>query len=74
MTKDAAASGTPTVTALFETEERRASKRRELIINVSGDLHERIIAICVARGVPVNEAVSRILEAAFPASGETPVL
>ena len=46
--------------------DRRASQRKKLTIEVSSDLHRRIVAICSTRGLPVNEAVRGVLERAFP--------
>ena len=46
--------------------ERRRSSRKKLTIEVSQDLHRRILTICSTRGLPVNEAVRQVLERAFP--------
>ena len=46
--------------------ERRRTQRRKLTIDVSADLHQRIIAICATRRIPVNQAVRDVLEQAFP--------
>ena len=45
---------------------RRRSERLKLVIEISPDLHRRIIAICATRRVPVNQAVRSVLEHAFP--------
>ena len=45
---------------------RRRSERLKLVIEISPDLHRRIIAICATRRVPVNQAVRNVLEHAFP--------
>ena len=50
----------------LDTEDRRSAPRRKLVIEVSADLHRRIIAICGTRHVPVNQAVREVLEQAFP--------
>ncbi len=46
--------------------DRRAVGRRRLSVEVSPDLHRRILTICATRGVPVNQAVREVLEKAFP--------
>lgn len=46
--------------------ERRAAPRKKLTIEVSADLHRRILMICATRRVPVNQAVREVLERAFP--------
>lgn len=46
--------------------ERRSAPRRKLTIDVSADLHERIITICATRRIPVNKAVRDVLDQAFP--------
>ncbi len=48
--------------------ERRASTRKKLTIEVSADLHRRILMICATRHVPVNQAVREVLDRAFPGS------
>ena len=45
---------------------RRRSERVKLVIEISPDLHRRIIEICATRGVPVNQAVRNVLDHAFP--------
>ena len=57
----AAESGGPT-----SRPNRRRSERLKLVIEISPDLHRRIIAICATRRVPVNQAVRNVLEHAFP--------
>ena len=47
--------------------ERRQTSRRRLVIELSPDLHRRILTISAARGMPVNLAVREVLERAFPA-------
>ncbi|WP_375459630.1 hypothetical protein [uncultured Enterovirga sp.] len=47
--------------------DRRAVARRRLSIDISPDLHRRIVTICATRRVPVNQAVREVLERAFPA-------
>lgn len=46
--------------------ERRSVGRRKLTVEVSPDLHRRILSICSVRRVPVNQAVREVLEKAFP--------
>ena len=46
--------------------ERRRTPRRRLTVEVSPDLHRRIVTICATRGIPLNEAVRQVLETAFP--------
>jgi predicted HicB family RNase H-like nuclease len=46
--------------------DRRSIGRRRLTIEVSPELHRRILAICTTRGVPVNQAVRELLEKSFP--------
>ncbi len=46
--------------------DRRAAPRKKLTIEVSADLHRRILMICGTRRVPVNQAVREVLERAFP--------
>lgn len=46
--------------------ERRRSTRHKLVIEVSADLHRRILKICATRGLPVNEAVRAVLDRSFP--------
>jgi predicted HicB family RNase H-like nuclease len=46
--------------------ERRSTPRHRLVIEVSPDLHRRIVTICATRGKRVNEAVRDVLERAFP--------
>ena len=46
--------------------DRRAVGRRRLSIEVSPDLHRRILTICATRCIPVNQAVREVLERAFP--------
>ena len=46
--------------------ERRRTPRRRLTIEVSPDLHRRIVTICTTRGQRVNEAVREVLERSFP--------
>jgi predicted HicB family RNase H-like nuclease len=48
------------------SEDRRSVGRRKLTIEVSPDLHRRILAICTVRRVPVNQAIREILEKSFP--------
>ena len=45
---------------------RRRSERLKLVVEISPDLHQRIIEICATRRVPVNQAVRNVLEHAFP--------
>lgn len=49
-------------------QDRRGVGRRRLSIEVSPDLHRRILTICATRRVPVNQAVREILDRAFPGS------
>jgi predicted HicB family RNase H-like nuclease len=46
--------------------ERRSTPRHRLVVEVSPDLHRRILTICATRGKRVNEAVREVLERAFP--------
>jgi predicted HicB family RNase H-like nuclease len=46
--------------------ERRSTPRHRLVIEVSPDLHRRIVTICATRGQRVNEAVREVLERSFP--------
>ncbi|WP_375410516.1 hypothetical protein [uncultured Methylobacterium sp.] len=46
--------------------ERRRAIRRKLVVEVSADLHQRIVAICATRRIPVNQAVREVLERSFP--------
>ena len=46
--------------------DRRSAPRRKLVIEVSADLHARILAICATRRIPVNQAVRDVLDRAFP--------
>ena len=46
--------------------ERRATSRKKLTVEVSSDLHRRILRICATRRIPVNQAVRDVLERAFP--------
>ena len=46
--------------------DRRTVGRRRLSIEVSPDLHRRILTICATRRIPVNQAVREVLERAFP--------
>lgn len=46
--------------------ERRRSIRRKLVVEVSADLHQRIVSICATRRIPVNQAVREVLERSFP--------
>lgn len=46
--------------------DRRSVGRRRLTVEVSPDLHRRILSICAVRRVPVNQAVREVLERAFP--------
>jgi hypothetical protein len=46
--------------------ERRSTPRHRLVIEVSPDLHRRILTICATRGKRVNEAVREVLERSFP--------
>lgn len=56
-----------TLEKLTSTEtERRAEPRRRLTIEISPDLHRRIVTICSTRGQRVNEAVREVLERSFP--------
>ena len=48
------------------SQDRRAVGRRRLSVEVSPDLHRRILTICSTRRVPVNQAVREVLERAFP--------
>lgn len=45
---------------------RRRSERVKLVVEISPDLHRRIIEICATRRVPVNQAVRSVLDHAFP--------
>ncbi|MBX9934141.1 MAG: hypothetical protein K2Y56_21910 [Methylobacterium sp.] len=46
--------------------DRRGAVRRKLVIEISADLHQRIVAICATRRIPVNQAVREVLERTFP--------
>ena len=46
--------------------ERRRMSHHRLVIELSPDLHRRILTISAARGTPVNQAVQEVLERAFP--------
>lgn len=46
--------------------ERRGAIRRKLVIEISADLHQRILSICATRRLPVNQAVREVLERSFP--------
>lgn len=46
--------------------ERRRAVRRKLVVEVSADLHQRIVSICATRRIPVNQAVREVLERSFP--------
>ena len=46
--------------------ERRRAIRRKLVVEVSADLHQRIVSICATRRIPVNQAVREVLERSFP--------
>ncbi|KQP50860.1 hypothetical protein ASG40_13120 [Methylobacterium sp. Leaf399] len=46
--------------------DRRGAVRRKLVIEVSSDLHQRILSICATRRIPVNQAVREVLERSFP--------
>ncbi len=46
--------------------ERRVTSRRRLSVDISADLHRRILVICATRRLPVNQAVREVLEKAFP--------
>lgn len=46
--------------------ERRGTPRHRLVVEVSPDLHRRILTICATRGKRVNEAVREVLERSFP--------
>lgn len=48
------------------SDDRRSAGRRRLTIEVSPELHRRILAICTVRRVPVNQAVRELLEKSFP--------
>ena len=47
-------------------QDRRAVGRRRLSVEVTPDLHRRILTICSTRRVPVNQAIREVLERAFP--------
>ena len=47
-------------------EDRRRTPRKKLVIEISEELHERIVSICRNRGQPVNAAVREALERYFP--------
>ena len=47
--------------------ERRQAPRHRLTLDISPDLHRRILTICATRGQRVNEAVREVLERSFPA-------
>lgn len=51
---------------VLQTKERRSERRKRLNVDVSEDLHQRIVAICKSRSLPVNKAVRAVLEKAFP--------
>ena len=59
-----------TIDAVHERAEvrtdRRVTTRKKLTIEVSADLHRRILTICATRGLPVNQAVREMLERSFP--------
>lgn len=46
--------------------ERRGAVRRKLVVEISADLHQRILSICATRRLPVNQAVREVLERSFP--------
>jgi hypothetical protein len=46
--------------------DRRGAVRRKLVIEISADLHQRIVTICATRRIPVNQAVREVLERTFP--------
>ena len=46
--------------------DRRGTQRKRLNIEISPELHKRILSICATRGVPVNQAVREVLERTFP--------
>ena len=46
--------------------DRRKARRHKLVVEISTDLHERILRICGTRKLPVNEAVRQVLERSFP--------
>lgn len=48
--------------------ERRRTSRHRLVVDVSPDLHRRIVTICATRRIPVNEAIREVLERVFPGS------
>jgi predicted HicB family RNase H-like nuclease len=50
-----------------ELVDRRTTGRKKLTVEVSPDLHARIVKLCSVRGKRVNEAVREVLERAFPA-------
>lgn len=59
--------GDPAVEGVEEPRlDRRAATRKKLTIEVSADLHRRILMICGTRQVPVNQAVREVLERGFP--------
>lgn len=45
--------------------ERRRSARRRLHVEIPEPLYAKIIALCAARRVPVNQAVRELLERHF---------
>ena len=47
-------------------QDRRAVGRRRLSVEVSPELHRRILTICATRRISVNQAVREVLERAFP--------
>ena len=46
--------------------DRRSAQRKRLHIEISPELHKRILGICATRGIPVNQAVREVLERTFP--------
>lgn len=46
--------------------DRRRTARHRLVVELSPDLHRRILTICGTRRIPVNQAVREVLERAFP--------
>lgn len=46
--------------------DRRRTPRKRLVVEVSEDLHRRIVSICATRGIPLNQAAREALERAFP--------
>lgn len=47
-------------------DDRRSVGRCRLTIEVSPELHCRILTICTVRRIPVNQAVRELLEKSFP--------